>query len=128
MPRSARYASAAEKQAAYRARRKREQSEAPEVRPAAEPESEAPTSLSSRPITDTHEAAKVALGIDPEEHARRVAALVEKNAYVAAELAVTKHQIDTQGQKDPEGKRMSRCEAYANWRWEGFLNGTVASL
>jgi hypothetical protein len=57
---------------------------------------------------------------------QRAGPLTEES-YVAHQLAITRLQMQ-QGLKDPDGKRLERCEAYARWRWKGFHAGEIASL
>jgi hypothetical protein len=61
------------------------------------------------------------------------AASAAEDAYVAREVAITKHQLDTGQAKDVDADgqslhRLARSEAYARFRWEGVADGSIAAL
>lgn len=97
------FASAADRQAAYRARKL-----------------EAQEDFSGTPSPDT-KAVKAQLGLDSSLFTGRGDDTVALEAYVARELAITKAQTS-----DPD--KLRRSEAYARWRWREFYAGTVSSL
>jgi hypothetical protein len=58
---------------------------------------------------------------------------VVRRAHVTESEYVFKCKADTlvalaSGLKDHDGKRVDRTEAYAKWRYRGFLAGEIASL
>lgn len=112
MPQPKRYGSDAERQRAYR---ERQRLEAP-----AEPEQELPAELDELPL---------ALGMLERMRSGlpAYASGVSEEGYVAGELAVTSAQI-IGGLKDHDRERLDRSEAYARWRFRGFVRGLVASL
>jgi|GEM_PF-6106904 len=52
---------------------------------------------------------------------------ISEQEYIDREVAETRRQMEA-GLKDPDGKRIERTEAYAQWRYRSFLQGEVASL
>jgi hypothetical protein len=54
---------------------------------------------------------------------KRQAGLSE-DAYAAAEVEVTR----LAHLKDPDGRREERCDAYARWRYRGYIVGEIRSL
>lgn len=53
---------------------------------------------------------------------------VDLEAYVSAELAITKAQFEQGIIRDHDGQTLARSESYARWRWREYHAGTVASL
>jgi len=53
--------------------------------------------------------------------------IISEEEYVRGEVEATRLAIE-RGLKDHDGKRLDRAEAYARWRYAGYLAGEIASL
>lgn len=53
--------------------------------------------------------------------------ILSEDEFVAAEVAATRRAI-ARGLKDHDGKRVARAEAYARWRYAGYVEGMTRGL